>query len=280
MSDTEDKRKKTAEMIKYENETGKKAIWRGTVTESFKKWKKGERVYSKDKERINILVSEETKKSWQEFANNNNIPTLSKLIRASVELYMNTNLKDLQNLSHFMKEKLNSIVGYSQLLMEEYKDELSWDLLKKIKELILDQGLELEKKINTVFESKKQEENYYEILVVDDDDTAIELLKEYFNRKGYICKTARLGNEALEYLKNFTPKVILLDVILPDINGYDVLRQIKLKNKNKDIPVFFITAVQESEVQKQSIKLGAEGYITKPFKWSEFEKIFKYLKEE
>jgi len=59
--------KKTKEMEQYENETGKFAIWRGRITEGFRKWQKGEKIYEKNKERIMILVSEEIKSNWQNF---------------------------------------------------------------------------------------------------------------------------------------------------------------------------------------------------------------------
>ena len=84
---------KTDVMDKYEKETGKKAIWHGQITKSFKKWKKGEKIYIDDKERIVILVTESIKTNWQEFAKKNNIQTISKLIRDSVEFYMNIKTK-------------------------------------------------------------------------------------------------------------------------------------------------------------------------------------------
>jgi len=84
---------KTEEMEQYEQETGKKAIWRGIVTKDFLKWQKGERVYTKNKERINILVSEEKKDKWQNFAEMNKIPTISKLIRKSVDFYIDSKQK-------------------------------------------------------------------------------------------------------------------------------------------------------------------------------------------
>jgi len=64
-------------MDDYEKETGKKAIWRGRVTESFKKWQKGEKIYEKNKERVMILVSDEIKKKWQAFIKENEIATIS-----------------------------------------------------------------------------------------------------------------------------------------------------------------------------------------------------------
>ena len=79
---------KTEEMKRYEEETGKFAIWRGNITESFKKWKKGEKIYDKNKERVSLYVSEKKKAQWQKFAVNNDISTISKLVRESVDSYM------------------------------------------------------------------------------------------------------------------------------------------------------------------------------------------------
>jgi len=99
----------TEEMMIFEKETGKKALWNGAVTEKFKKWQRGEKIYHQDKERIGILVSEETKIRWQDFANNNNsITTISKLIRIAVDFYIDYILKtpserDFAQLSYDLK---------------------------------------------------------------------------------------------------------------------------------------------------------------------------------
>ena len=68
-------------MESFERETGKKAVWRGSITESFKKWQKGESGFEIDKERISLYVSKDIKDEWLNFANNNDYSTLSKLIR-------------------------------------------------------------------------------------------------------------------------------------------------------------------------------------------------------
>ena len=122
--------KKTEEMDKYENETGKKAIWRGRITDSFKKWQKGEKIYEKDKERIMMLVSEDTKLKWQEFVKKSEYSTISKLIRDAVNFFIDlkerrTSVKTVSQLSHDLKEPLTIIKGYSHLIFEicyEYFD--------------------------------------------------------------------------------------------------------------------------------------------------------------
>ena len=75
-------------MEKYEKETGKFAIWRDRITEGFKKWQKGEKIYEKNKERIMILVSEEIKSKWQQFIKNNDYSTISKLVRDALKIFI------------------------------------------------------------------------------------------------------------------------------------------------------------------------------------------------
>ena len=84
-----------------------------------------------NKRYIGFNVTDETKKQWQEFAYENKISTISKLIRESVDFYINTKPKlqffnKIDKITHGFKESLTSIKGFSQILIEEYKDELSW----------------------------------------------------------------------------------------------------------------------------------------------------------
>lgn len=268
-------------MKKFEDETGKKAIWRGVITSDFLKWQQGEKIYIKNKERINILVSEEQKNKWEKFANENNIPTNSRLIRESVDFYIDAKplifkIKQFSTLSHDVKEKLSAIKGFSQILMQDYKDEISWDVLLKIKE-IYDQSVNLEKIINDILGTEPSENGQYDILLVDDDPSTNTLLIEFFKKKGYICKGISLGSEAIELLHNFIPKLILLDILLPDNDGYEVCRIIKKEEKLKKIPIFYITAVPEIEVRQKVKETGANGYFLKPFDMEKFNLLLDYL---
>ncbi|MFX1340230.1 MAG: response regulator, partial [Promethearchaeota archaeon] len=80
-----------------------------------------------------------------------------------------------------------------------------------------------------------------------------------------------------EELKRYKPKLILLDIILPDIYGYEICKKIKTDNKFKSIPVYYITAVPEADVQKNMEETGADGFFLKPFKFNKFESLFNYL---
>ncbi len=275
------KENKTEEMEKYEEETGKKAIWRGIITDGFKKWQKGEKVYIEGKERINVLISEERKNKWLGFVKESDIATISKLVRTSVEFYMDSKSKTDQineflNSSHHLKEELSSIKGFSQMLMEEYKDELSWDVLLKIKE-IFDKSINIENIINNILNVDFIGKDKYDVLIIDDDDSTVFLISEFFKKKGYSYRETSLGNRAIEILQKSIPKLVLLDVLLPDSSGYDICKTIKTDKKLKNIPVFYITAVPETEVYEKTKESGANGYFLKPFNMLKFKSLLEFL---
>ena len=282
---------KTQEMKRYEAETGRYSIWRGQITEGFKKWLKGEKVYNRDKERISLYVSDEMKSKWQDFIKKSKYTTISKLIRESVKSFIeqknkmensnnlaNLNPQTIPNISHALKEPLTSIKGYSQLLLENYKEELSEQVLETVKD-IFDQSILLENKIINFLDNIKVQNKQYDVLLIEDDLATIRLITSYFENKVYYCKGVVSVSKGIEELKNTIPKLILLDIILPDLSGYDICKTIKSDNEFKKIPVYFLTAIAGSEVEKNLTKTGADGYILKPFNFSDFEIIFEILKK-
>ncbi|MBY9020919.1 MAG: response regulator [Candidatus Lokiarchaeota archaeon] len=124
---------------------------------------------------------------------------------------------------------------------------------------------------------QKTERSHYDILLVDDDPYTLRLLMAYFESQGVTCQGVTNGTKALEELSRSAPKLILLDIILPDISGYEICKKIKLDKKLKDVPVFYITAIPESEVSKRFKETGAEGYLRQPFKLSDFDRILDLL---
>lgn len=282
--------KKTGEMEKYEKETGKYAIWRGLITEGFKKWQRGEKIYDRDKERISLYISEETKKKWQNFIESSKYSSISKLIRDAMDFFINEKLrggideklkksrpfKSITDISHDLKEALTTIKGFSQLLLNNYKDDIKEDVLSKIKE-IFNKSIFLENKIKEVLEKGENRKTQYDLLLIEDDPSTIKLLTTFFESKGYSSRGVISGSKGIEELKANLPKLILLDIILPDINGYDVCKIIKSDENLKDIPVFFLTAIPSSEVEKNIKHAGADGYILKPFDFSDFEILYTYL---
>jgi len=271
----------TEEMKKYEEETGKKAIWHGSITERFRRWQRGDEIYGKNKKGIGILVSDETKFNWQKFADNNNFPTISKLIRKAVNFYIDfqsskRTLRDISKISHDLKEPLTSIQGFSQLIIENYSDDVKPGILLKIKE-IYSQSLFLENKIDEILNDIKPEISQYDILIIEDDPPTITVLTDFFESKGLTCMGVATGNKGLEELNRTIPKIILLDIILPDINGFEICKKIKSEDKLKNIPIFYITAIPETDVRKNLKETGAEGFFLKPFKFHKFKVLFDYI---
>ena len=277
-------------MKEYEDTTDKYANWRGNITEGFMKWLKGEKIYDREKERISLYVADKTKEEWSNFieTHKDKYNTISKLIRESVNYFIkqestliNEDLhkidnQTLTNISHALKEPLTSIKGFSQLLIENYRDEMDESVYNTIQN-IFNQSLLLEKKIVNILDNIKTETSQYDILLIEDDLATIRLLTSYFESKGFSCKGVVSGTKGLEELANNPPKLVLLDIILPDYSGYDICKQIKSNKEFQNISVYLLTAIPGSEVEKNLEESNADGYILKPFDFSDFEVIFQYL---
>jgi len=100
------------------------------------------------------------------------------------------------------------------------------------------------------------------ILVVDDDNRIRSLLKEYLNENNYIVSTSENSENAKIKLRQFKFDLIVLDVMMPGQNGYDLTKEIK---KNINIPIILLTAKGEVENRIKGLELGADDYIGKPF---------------
>lgn len=103
------------------------------------------------------------------------------------------------------------------------------------------------------------------ILVVDDIKSNIMFLTNILKARGYQVAIAQNGKDTLDFVQKRPPDLILLDIMLPDIDGYKVCKILKKDDKNRDIPVIFITALQEIEDMIKGFKVGAVDFITKPF---------------
>jgi len=107
-------------------------------------------------------------------------------------------------------------------------------------------------------------ENNRSILIVDDEVPNIVALTHILKPE-YNVLAVRNGEEAIEAAEHFLPDVILLDIIMPEMDGYDVIRVLKQLPKTKDIPVIFITGLCDAEAEAKGLILGAADYIAKPF---------------
>ena len=100
------------------------------------------------------------------------------------------------------------------------------------------------------------------ILVVDDDLNICELLKLYLENDGYVVFTANDGQEAVEMFQNKTPDLVLLDIMLPKKDGWQVCREIR---KTSSVPIIMLTAKGETFDKVLGLELGADDYVVKPF---------------
>ena len=104
----------------------------------------------------------------------------------------------------------------------------------------------------------------YKILVVDDEKDVVEALKKRLIREGYEVTVAFDGEEALRKVKEDNPDVILLDLMLPKLNGFGVLKEIREKHSDKWRPVIIISAQTELGTVREGYNLEADHYLTKP----------------
>jgi twitching motility two-component system response regulator PilG len=103
------------------------------------------------------------------------------------------------------------------------------------------------------------------ILVVDDDENILSLERTILEQKGFVVTTAAGGAEALEILGKENFDLVLLDVMMPEIDGFTVCRRIKEEPRTKEIPVIFLTAKGGGEALAEGFESGAIMYINKPF---------------
>ncbi len=103
------------------------------------------------------------------------------------------------------------------------------------------------------------------ILVVEDDADISNMLRIYFTSQGYEVVAVMRGGEALERCRQQLPQVIVLDIMLPDIDGYEVCTQLRTNLRTSHIPIIFLTQKDERSDRIAGLELGADDYITKPF---------------
>lgn len=103
------------------------------------------------------------------------------------------------------------------------------------------------------------------ILIVDDEKMNLKVLADLL-KQDYSLVLARSGSQALKHaLSDTPPDLILLDVVMPAMGGYEVIKNLKSNNRTKNIPVIFVTSLNSIEDEEQGLRLGAVDYITKPF---------------
>lgn len=183
---------------------------------------------------------------------------------------------------HDIRNSLNTILGYSQILQEE--EDLCEDQKKMAESME-----RAASKIVALLSTKKEEDTSNKelskeqtdtknlskenskvgisskIVIIDDKMENLLLFQNILSSQNYDIKTASSGAEGLDIVKSFHPELILLDVVMPQMNGYDVLRELKSNKTTKDIPVIFLTAKDTAEDIVKGFEEGATDYIAKPF---------------
>jgi DNA-binding response OmpR family regulator len=103
------------------------------------------------------------------------------------------------------------------------------------------------------------------LLIVEDDLDVAEMLNAYFQVQGYEVHTVNWGEDGVRAALSTLPDLIILDIRLPDIDGFEVARQLREHRKTKNIPILFLTERRERSDRLRGLQLSAEDYITKPF---------------
>lgn len=176
---------------------------------------------------------------------------------------------------HDIRNSLNTILGYSQIFQD--KDDFCEDQRKM--------AISMEKaatKIINLLSSKKKEivedatqKNSLlkeidkrslgsKIVIIDDREENLSLFRDILSPYNYDIQVALNGKDGLDIINNFEPELILLDVVMPKMDGYEVLKELKQNKLTKDIPVIFLTAKDTAEDIVKGLEEGATDYLAKP----------------
>lgn len=110
---------------------------------------------------------------------------------------------------------------------------------------------------------------HIKILIVDDDAENIKMMSGYLKQLGYKVLIARDGDSAIEKLEHVTPDLILLDVLMPNMNGFEVAKVLQEHYLHKEIPIIFMTALSDIDSKLKGFSHGAKDYVSKPFNFDE-----------
>ena len=117
-----------------------------------------------------------------------------------------------------------------------------------------------------------------DILVIDDNDIQLEFLEHLFSSHGYTCFTTEDNRSAVKIIQEKNPSLVILDIMMPNLDGFAVLKNIRETSGLKDLPVIIYTSKAYAVDQKKAMELGANSYLIKPIKGSEIiEEVKKYI---
>jgi len=206
--------------------------------------------------------------------------------------------EEYSELRHNLRTPLNAIIGYSEILMEDYEDDLEENTLEDFQQIIIlaretetaienfvdyirgeaidpnnDNSSNQLESAEALFKSLGDIEysitlgdeiKESDILIVDDNVTNCEVLQRRLSMQGLSCRTAYDGNTAIAEVFKKTPDLILLDVILPDINGLELLKTFRKEHNSESLPVIMVSAFNDVDSISKCIQLGAQDYLPKP----------------
>jgi len=113
------------------------------------------------------------------------------------------------------------------------------------------------------------------ILLIEDNTDILENLTEYLELEGYLVLATKNGKNGIELAREFKPDLIICDILMPEMDGFEVLRSLLNTTKTSGIPFIFSTSMSEKTDKAEALKLGADDYIVKPF---ELETLLKVAK--
>ena len=199
-----------------------------------------------------------------------------------------------------MRIPLNSVIGFSEILLENATEQGRLDLIADLKKIHSAAELFLSR-VNEIVDFSKIDAGLKasgpevsdrsslihraltslrelapdsaavtggergSILVVDDNEINRDLLSRYLERQGHTVRVAHNGRQALEMIATGAFDLVLLDIMMPELNGYQVLQHLKQSETWRDLPVIMISALDEIDSAVRCIELGAEDYLRKPF---------------
>ena len=207
--------------------------------------------------------------------------------------------QEYSELRHNLRTPLNAIIGYSEILIEDFEDDLSEECIKDLN-TILSLSRETETAIERFVDFIKGDLNESatddseqgqiqnaeslfrslgdidysldidqhlmgsDVLIVDDNKTNCEVLERRLSQNGLSCRVALDGTTAIQEVESKTPDLILLDVMLPDINGLELLKRFRENHERDELPIIMVSAFNDVDSTAKCIKLGASDYLPKP----------------
>ena len=190
---------------------------------------------------------------------------------------------ELSRLRHDLRNAIGLVDGFGDILLEDCDDEQACDYIRQIRHQsrlfqgrlehfdLSDDDKAASDPIAEIFKSFKrgiirddQEHMAASILVVDDNDSSRDLLAHQLQRQNYMVIEAASGERCLEIMRSAEPDLVLLDLVMPDMNGYEVLQVIRGDEALRRIPVVVVSGMQDEEGAVRCIDAGASDYLLKP----------------